>query len=142
MATLSDFTRIASAERFLGFVTSTRADGSVQASLVNMGVLTGPDGDKVVGLVARGDARKLQNLRARPRTTLVVHHGWEWVAVEGDAQLIGPDDDATGELPALLRAVFVAAGGTHDNWDEYDAVMARERRTAVLVPPARVYSNG
>jgi hypothetical protein len=41
-----------------------------------------------------------------------------------------------------LRAVFTAAGGTHDDWDEYDRVMAAERRTAVLIEPARITSNG
>jgi hypothetical protein len=38
--------------------------------------------------------------------------------------------------------VFVAAGGTHDDWDTYDQVMADERRAAVLMSPVRVYSNG
>jgi hypothetical protein len=42
----------------------------------------------------------------------------------------------------LLREVFEAAGGQHDDWDEYDRVMAAERRVAVLVRPDRVYSNG
>jgi hypothetical protein len=37
--------------------------------------------------------------------------------------------------------VFVAAGGTHDDWATYDRVMAEERRAAVLVSPVRVYSN-
>ena len=37
-------------------------------------------------------------------------------------------------------AVNTAAGGTHDDWDTYDAVMASERRTAVLMTPERVYS--
>jgi hypothetical protein len=50
-----------------------------------------------------------------------------------------PGVDAEG-LRLLLRAVFSAAGGTHDDWDGYDTVMARERRTAVLVTPERVYS--
>ena len=45
-------------------------------------------------------------------------------------------------LPALLRDIFIAAGGTHDDWDEYDRVMAAERRTAVLVEPARILGNG
>jgi p-hydroxybenzoate 3-monooxygenase len=35
------------------------------------------------------------------------------------------------------RAVFTGAGGTHDDWDEYDRVMAAERRTAILVTPDR-----
>jgi len=37
--------------------------------------------------------------------------------------------------------VFTACGGTHDDWNEYDRVMA-EQRTAVLVTPTRIYSNG
>jgi hypothetical protein len=37
--------------------------------------------------------------------------------------------------------VFTAAGGTHDDWDEYDRVMAEEGRVAVLVDPARITSN-
>ena len=44
-------------------------------------------------------------------------------------------------LRLLLRAVFAAAGGTHDDWDTYDQVMATEGRTAVLIEPRRVYSN-
>ena len=44
-------------------------------------------------------------------------------------------------LPSLLRAIFVAAGGQHDDWDEFDAVMVRERRFALLVDPQRVENN-
>src|SRR3954451_14816684 len=115
MTELGDVRRIAAAEHFLGVVTSTRADGSVQASLVNLGVMPHPvDGSDAVALVARGDSRKLTNWRARPRATAVVHSGWEWATVEGTAEIV----DSGEGLPALLRAVFVAAGGTHDNWDE------------------------
>ena len=48
--------------------------------------------------------------------------------------------DADG-LRLLLRAVFTAAGGTHDDWETYDRVMAQERRTAVLMTPDRVYAS-
>jgi hypothetical protein len=41
----------------------------------------------------------------------------------------------------LLREVFTAAGGTHDDWHAYDRTMRHERRTAVLVMPNRVDSN-
>ena len=44
-------------------------------------------------------------------------------------------------LRLLLREVFAAAGGTHDDWDAYDAEMVAQGRTAVLVTPTRVYSN-
>ena len=63
------------------------------------------------------------------------------------AELAGPDDTQpwltdADHLRALLRDVFSAAGGTHDDWDEYDRVMAAERRAVVLIAPTRVYSNG
>jgi hypothetical protein len=41
----------------------------------------------------------------------------------------------------LLREVFQAAGGTHDDFDEYDRVMADEGRVAVLVAPDRILGN-
>ena len=68
-----------------------------------------------------------------------------WATVEGTAQLIGPDDphpDVDEErLRVMLREIFTAAGGTHDDWDTYDRVMREERRTAVLISPVRVYTN-
>jgi hypothetical protein len=98
-----------------------------------------------VGLVAIGSARKLGHLRADPRTTVTARAGWRWSTVEGSAQLIGPDDphpDVDDErLRVMLREIFTAAGGTHDDWDIYDRVMREERRTAVLISPTRVYSN-
>jgi PPOX class probable F420-dependent enzyme len=135
--------RLAAAEHGLAVVATTRADGSVHASVVNAGVLDHPvTGRPVVGLVARGDAAKLGLLRRTGRASVTFRAGWEWGGVEGEVDIIGPDDplpgfDAAG-LPGLLREVFTAAGGTHDDWDEYDRVMAAEKRTAVLVEPARL----
>jgi len=80
-----------------------------------------------------------------PWLVVVARAGWQWTAVEGTARLIGPDDphpDVDDErLRLLLREIFTAAGGTHDDWDGYDATMRAERRTAVIVTPTRVYSN-
>ena len=146
MSDVQDFARIGLADRGLCVLSTLRPDTTIQASVVNAGVLDHPvSGAPVVGLVAAGGTRKLANMRRRPRVTIVARAGWEWVAVEGDATLIGPDDPLSGmgadELRLLLRAVFGAAGGEHDNWDEYDRIMAAERRTVVLVAPERVYSN-
>ena len=144
MAQLDDFSRLAAQEQGLVVVSTARADGAPQVSVVNAGVLEHPgDGSAAVGLVARGDALKLRLLRRRPAAAVTVRSGWQWVTVEGTAELAGPDDphpavDAD-DVPALLRAVFTAAGGTHDDWATYDRVMAEERRTAVLVRPVRVY---
>ncbi len=88
---------------------------------------------------------KLANLRARPQVTTTFRSGWQWATVEGRAELVGPDDPQAGvdaeRLRLLLREVFVAAGGAHDDWEEYDRVMAEQRRTAVLVTPSRIYGS-
>ena len=147
MTTLADVSRLMALDKGLCVVSTVRADGTVQSSLVNAAVLTHPLSNvDVLGFVVAGRAHKLVNLRARPRLTAVAHAGWEWAAVEGTAQLVGPDDavagiDAEG-LRLLHRSVFTAAGGTHDDWPTFDAVMVAERRTVVLVTPERVYSNG
>src|SRR4029077_7908651 len=101
-------------------------------------------GTPVVGLVARGGTRKRATLRSRPRTPEAARAGGGGAAGEGPADLAAPDDrlgdlDAEG-IRLLLREIFTACGGTHDDWDTYDRVMAEERRTAVLVAPERVYS--
>jgi len=145
-----DFARI---RRFVakdnGLVTvaTTRQDGTVQASVVNAGVLDHPvTGAQVVGLVAQGGSAKLRHLRARPYATVTYRAGWEWLTVEGTTELAGPDDPLAGfdadRVRLLLREVFSAAGGTHDDFDEYDRVMAAERRTAVLITPTRAYGVG
>jgi PPOX class probable F420-dependent enzyme len=139
--------RLAAADHGLAIVATTRPNGTVHASLVNAGVLNDPvSGRPVVGLVARGNAKKLDYLRGSGRATVIFRAGWEWVSVEGSATLIGPGHPTEGfdqaELPGLLRDVFSAAGGTHDDWDTYDRVMAAERRTAVLISPDRVTTNG
>ena len=146
MTDLSAFADLAAADHGLVTFTTTRADGSVQASVVNAGVMQHPlTNAPIVALVAIGGTRKLANLRADPRTAVVARTGWQWATVEGSAQLIGPDDphpDVDDErLRILLREVFTAAGGTHDDWDTYDQVMREQRRTAVLISPTRVYTN-
>lgn len=146
MADLSTFAELVPLDHGLCVIATLRSDGSVQASVVNAGVLQHPlTGIDVVGLVATGGSHKLRNLRGDPRTTIVARAGWRWAAVEGNAEIIGPEDphpDVDSEtLRLLLRNIFLAAGGTHDNWEIYDEVMAEERRAAVLVTPYRSYTN-
>ncbi|GAA4290427.1 TIGR03618 family F420-dependent PPOX class oxidoreductase [Mycobacterium paraffinicum] len=147
MTTLRDAVALAAAENGLAVVSTVRADGTVQASLVNVGLLPHPEsGEQVLGFTTYGKV-KLANLRARPQLAVTFRKGWQWATVEGRAELVGPDDTRAwlttdDQLRLLLREVFTAAGGTHDDWDEYDRVMARERRAVVLIAPTRVYSNG
>ena len=142
-----DLVQRLAAATHLAVVATTRADGTVHASLVSAGVLDDPvTGRPAVGAVVVGGARKLELLRRAGRAAAVFNHGYEWVAVEGPVRIVGPDDPADGipaaEVPELLRAVFTAAGGTHDDWAEYDRVMAEQRRAAVFIDPARISGNG
>jgi hypothetical protein len=146
MADIEDFRRLIAEEHGLVVVSVTRKNGTISSSVVNAGVLTHPvTGAIIVGMVIMGGTRKLANLRERPYANVVARVGWQWAAAEGAVDLIGPDDPAAGidaeRLRLLLREIFTAAGGTHDDFDTYDAVMSAERRTAVFVSPDRVYGN-
>jgi len=146
MADLDLVRELSAAEHGLATVAIARPDGTVQASVVNAGVIDDPVTGKVsVGFVACGGTRKLDLLRTGGHATIVFRRGWNWVSVQGPAHLIGPDDEDpafTGDLPTLLRDVFKAATGTHDDWAEYDRVMATERRCCVFVEATRIIGNG
>ncbi|SPM42616.1 Nitroimidazol reductase NimA or a related FMN-containing flavoprotein, pyridoxamine 5'-phosphate oxidase superfamily [Mycobacterium numidiamassiliense] len=147
MTTLNEAVALAAAESGLAVISTVRADQTVQASLVNVGLLPHPaTGEPVLGFTTYGKV-KLANLRARPQLAVTFRNGWQWATVEGRAELAGPEDPQSwlagpDQLRLLLREVFSSAGGTHDDWDEYDRVMADERRGVVLIAPTRVYSNG
>lgn len=143
MVTVQEAVGIAGGENGLAVVATLRTDSTIQSSVVNSALFTHPEtGETVVALVTYGRV-KLANLRQRPQITITFRSGWKWATVEGTAELAGPDDPhpwLDGErLRVLLREVFTAAGGHHDDWDEYDRVMAEQRRTIVFIRPTRVY---
>ncbi len=131
--------------QFLVIASTSRADGTIASALVNAGVLAHPlTGERIVGLVSQPGVR-VRNLRARPHATVSFRADWSYATVEGTVELAGPDDPLPGiddeRLRMLLREIFTAAGGTHDDWDEYDRVMAADRRCAVLLSPTRIYGT-
>lgn len=143
MTTLDDIAALAAREQYLAIVSTVRADISVQSSLVNAAFMAHPvTGEQVVAFVTYG-AVKLGNLRARPNMAVSFRSGWRYGTVEGSADLIGPADPRDGfdaeRIRLLLREIFTIAGGTHDNWTEYDRTMLEQGRTAVFVTPTRVY---
>jgi PPOX class probable F420-dependent enzyme len=146
MADLDDVAALAATNGHLAIVATVRADESNQATLVNAGVTTHPvTSRKVLAFVAIGGGAKLANLRARPSVAVTFHRDYQWITVEGSAELAGPDDTGLGlsaeQLAGLLRTIFSDAGGTHDDWAAYDATMVQQRRAAVLITPTRIYSN-
>jgi hypothetical protein len=144
MTDLALVNRLAQADHNLAVFTTARPDGSVHASVVSAGVIADPvDGSAGVAAVLGGGARKLALVRASGRATLVFKDGFEWAAVSGPVRLIGPDDgaDLGLDVPATIRSVFTAAGGSHEDWAEFDRVMAADRRCAAFVRAEVVSSN-
>ncbi len=146
MTDLSSFNTLVPLDNGLCVLSTARGDGRIHSCVVNAGVLRHPLTDaQVVGFVAAGNTLKLRNLRAESSATIVARVGWEWAAVEGTGDIFGPDDPHASvdseRLRLLLRDTFRAAGGTHDDWDTYDQIMAEERRAAVFITPRRSYGN-
>ncbi len=119
-------------------VTTIGPAGNAQSTIVRAGPHEGK-----MAFVVRGATVKLKNLGKNPRcTVLTVKPDWSrYATVEGNATTHRPDNTDAEELRLLLRAAFAAAGGTHDDWDEYDRVMHEEQRAVVLVTPDRVYGR-
>jgi PPOX class probable F420-dependent enzyme len=147
MTDLTAFAALVPSDHGLVVVSTSRDDGTIQSSVVNAGVIDHPaTGGPVVAFVSAGSSHRLRNLRARPRAAAVIRAGWQWAGVEGPVELAGPDDPLSGvddeRLRLLLREIFAAAGGTHEDWDVYDQVMRDERRVAVLITPERAFGQG
>ena len=84
MADLDSFAALVPLDHGLIVVSTSRADGTIQSSVVNAGVIDHPaTGEPVAAFVAAGSAHRLANLRARPRATLVLRAGWQWAGGAG-----------------------------------------------------------
>jgi PPOX class probable F420-dependent enzyme len=147
VAAIDDIRRLVALDHGLASVSTLRDDGSIQSTVVNAGVVDHPlSGAPVAAFVGRPATHKIAHLRRNPTATLLWRAGWAWVAAEGTVDLFGPDDPLDGvadsRLPGLLREAYAAAGGgQHEDWAEYDRVVAAERRMAVLLTPSRIYVN-
>ena len=96
MTSLDDVAALAADEHHLAVVATLRADSTIQASVVNAGILAHPaTGRPALAFVTYGRV-KLVNLRARPQVTVTFRSGWQWATVEGRAQVAGPDDPLRG----------------------------------------------
>jgi PPOX class probable F420-dependent enzyme len=107
-----------------------RADGGLQMSPVNAGVL---DGQVVIS--SRAMLAKVHNLRRDPRASLTVlterFYG-SWVQLDGTAEIV----DQPAALP-LLDDVYRAISGEHPDWAEYRAAMIADRRVVIRIRPDR-----
>ncbi len=145
MSNIEAVTAMLADENGLAVISTTQADGRILSSVTNCGVIKHPaNGEAQIAFVSIGSAARFGHIcRGAPVTVTI--RGWTWLSVTGRAELIGPeqqpdgcDDDA---LRRLLREVFHAAGGTHDDLNEYDQAMAEEGRVAVLAAPERILGD-
>ena len=121
-------------------VTTHRRSGAIQTSIV-----TGGLHENLMVFVVAGRTAKLANLGRDPRcTVLTVRPDWSgFVAVEGTASVRAWEGADPEEQRILLRDIYrVCGGGEHPDWEEYDTVMRRERRTVVMVTADHVYGIG
>ncbi len=125
-------------QRSKGTLLTVRSNGRPQASNIVYAL-----DDAVVRISVTDDRAKTANLRRDPRASLHVTSDdfWEYVVLEAEAELspvaTEPGDATCHELRDLYRGV----SGEHEDWDEYDAAMVRDRRLVVRLRPERAYGQ-
>ncbi len=136
---LTDEARAFVTENKQAVLTTFRQSGAAQMSIVTVC----PFGDGVGFSTTTGRA-KLVNARREPRCSLLVSKSdwWGFVVLEGQAQILAPDNTDADELRLALREVYRgAAGKEHPDWADYDATMVRDSRAVMIVVPDRVYGT-
>ena len=146
MSDIEIFSNYLLEETGLATVSTTQADGRILSTDVNCGIIEHPlTGDTCVAFVSGGNAASLKHVDRGSQVTVSVRRGWSWSSATGPADLIRPESLPEGinaeEMRLLLREVFHAAGGVHDDLEEYDRAMAEEKRGVVCVIPDRILGN-
>ena len=146
MSDIEIFSNYLSEETGLVTVSTTQVDGKVLSSVVNCGMIEHPlTGATCVAFVSGSRAARLEHIDRGSQVTITARRGWAWSSVTGPADLIRPEQVPESidkeQMRLLLREVFHAAGGVHDDLEEYDRAMAQEGRVVVCVTPERVLGN-
>jgi PPOX class probable F420-dependent enzyme len=127
-----DEARAVITEQHRAVLATRRSDGGVQMSPVIAVV----DADGRVAISSRLPAYKVRNLRRDPWAALcVLPDGFfgRWVQVEGEAEIVPPEDSLEGLVDYYRRAT----GADHDDWDDYRAAMVREQRVLIRISLTR-----
>ncbi len=142
MTTLEDAVTLCAAESGMAVISTVRAGGTVQAPLGQRRPAATPGHRRAGARLHHLRQGQTRQLARPPATGDHVPQRLQWATVEGGAErgrsrwTRDPGFALTRTLTGCGCCVrFTAAGGTHDDWDEYDRVMALERRAVVLIAP-------
>ena len=124
------------ARRRRGVLLTLRGNGRPQASNIMYGL-----DDGVVRISVTDDRAKTANLRRDPRASLHVTSDdfWQYVVLEGDAELSPVAAEPGDPTCRELRSVYRSIQGEHDDWDEYDRAMVDDGRLVVRLRPTHAY---
>jgi PPOX class probable F420-dependent enzyme len=120
-----------------GVLTTIRANGRPQLS----NILYIPGDDGVLRISVTDSRAKTKNMRRDPRVSLYVpgDNFWQFVVVEGTAELTPVAADPTDDTVEQLIAYYRAGNGEHPDWDDYRAAMVADGRLIAAIYPGRAY---
>ena len=120
-----------------GVLTTIRANGRPQLS----NILYVPGDDDVLRISITDGRAKTKNIRRDPRVSLYVpgDNFWQFVVLEGTAELTPVAADPTDDTVEQLVAYYRAGNGEHPDWDDYRATMVADGRLIAAVHPERAY---
>lgn len=136
---LPEKVRAFAAQTHRGVVTTFRRNGAAQMSIISCGPLRNG-----IAFTVTFDRAKLRNLQRDPRCSLLVsnENWWNFVVLEGHAELLSANNTDAEELRMALRDTYrTASGEEHPNWEEYDQAMRDDRRSVVIVVPDHIYGT-
>ena len=120
-----------------GVLTTIRSNGRPQLS----NILYVPGSDDVLRISITDGRAKTKNIRRDPRVSLYVpgDNFWQFVVLEGIAELTPVAADPTDDTVEQLVAYYRAGNGEHPDWDDYRATMVADGRLIAAVHPERAY---
>jgi PPOX class probable F420-dependent enzyme len=120
-----------------GVLTTIRANGRPQLS----NILYVPAEGGVLHISVTDSRAKTKNMRRDPRVSLYVpgDNFWQFVVIEGTAQLTPVAADPTDDTVEQLVAYYRAGNGEHSDWDDFRATMVADGRLIAAVYPERAY---
>ena len=119
------------ADKHRWVLSTTRADGRPQLSLVSGGLTT--DGAFVVSTYP--SRAKARNVRRNPAVSILVMgeaFNDEWVQIDGEAAVLDLPD-AEDAFVGYYRSI----SGEHPDWDEYRQAMADQGKCMIVMEPTR-----